>query len=68
MPQHQRDHLWNAVKALCKASGVALENRDTSDLEFAPTFKAWHLSFYVKYGQSVGFFFSDLITLLFIDL
>ena len=57
LPQNLRDQIWNAVVALCLATGVDLLNQNMSELNSAPTFKVWHFSFYGKYGQSVSFSF-----------
>ncbi|KAJ3966093.1 hypothetical protein EV361DRAFT_954396 [Lentinula raphanica] len=52
LPEEQRKNLRNAIVAFCYSTSVNLQNRDTTELDTAPTFQVWHLSYYARFGQS----------------
>ncbi|KAJ3834091.1 hypothetical protein F5878DRAFT_645412 [Lentinula raphanica] len=52
LSEDRRLFLMNAVEALCKATGVKIQELNTSRMSINREFKVWHLSYYAKYGQS----------------
>ncbi|KAJ3830890.1 hypothetical protein F5878DRAFT_668197, partial [Lentinula raphanica] len=52
LPEADRSCLENAIAALCKATGVEIQDLNTSQLPAERLFKVWHLSYYARYGQT----------------
>ena len=55
LSEEHRQHLLNAIEALCKATGVPILDLDTSKKKANDRqFEVWHLSYYARFGQAVS--------------
>ncbi|KAJ3965162.1 hypothetical protein EV361DRAFT_1021190 [Lentinula raphanica] len=60
LPEKQRSHLWNAIKALCQATGAQLYERNTFTEKSLPPFQVWHLSFWGRFSSEGRKFPTDI--------
>ncbi|KAJ3710573.1 hypothetical protein C8R42DRAFT_729250 [Lentinula raphanica] len=60
LPENQCSHLWNAIMALCHATGAKLRERNTSVEEVLPPFQVWHLSFWGRFSSEGQKFPTDI--------